>query len=56
MNPVLVLLIVLGAGLLWLLLSFSFGFIGKISYKLKDDAKNAMFETKENRKNKRRKR
>lgn len=44
MNPVLVLLILIGAGLLWLLLSFSFGFFGKITNKLTDDAKDAMFE------------
>lgn len=44
MNPVLILLILLGAGLLWFLLSFSFGAFGKFTNKMKDNAKNAMFE------------
>ena len=47
MNPVLVLLILIGAGLLWFLLSFSFGFFGKFTNRLKDDAKKAMFEDEE---------
>lgn len=46
MNPVLVLLILLGTGLLWFLLSFSFGFFGNFTNRLKDDAKKAMFEEK----------
>ena len=48
MNPVLVLLIILGAILLWFLLSFSFGFFGKFTNRLKDDAKKAMFEDENN--------
>lgn len=44
MNPILIILIFIGAIILWLLLAGVFGFVGKISYKIFDDAKNAMFE------------
>lgn len=44
MNPVLVILILLAGALIWLLASFLFRPIGKISDKLVDDAKKAMFE------------
>lgn len=47
MNPVLVVLILIGGGLLWLLCSFLFRPIGKISKKLVDDAKDAMFDEEE---------
>lgn len=48
MNPVLIILTIIGGALLWLLCSFLFRPIGKISKKLVDDAKDAMFEEKEN--------
>ena len=48
MNPVLVLLTLLGVGGLWFVLAFTFGFFGKITNKFKDDAKNAMFDEVEN--------
>lgn len=44
MNPILVILILIGGGLLWLLCSFLFRPIGKLSKKLLDDAKESMFE------------
>lgn len=47
MNPVLVVLILVGGGLLWLLCSFLFRPIGKISKKLVDDAKDAMLDEEE---------
>lgn len=47
MNPVLVVLILIGGRLLWLLCSFLFRPIGKISKKLVDDAKDAMFDEEE---------
>ena len=50
MNPVLVLLILIGAGLLWAILSFSFSFFGKSANKLNDNVKNAMFEEEEKKK------
>lgn len=42
--PIFVLLILLGAGLLWLLMSFVFVPLGKIFCLLWDDAREAMFE------------
>lgn len=47
MNPVLVVLIFIGGGLLWLICSFLFQPIGKISKKLVDDAKDAMLDEEE---------
>ena len=53
MNPVFWILILLAAGILWLLLSFLFRPIGRVSKRLVDDAMHEMFEeentkTKEN--------
>lgn len=48
MNPVLIILILLGGALLWLLCSFLFRPIGKISKKLIDDAKEAMSDDDKN--------
>lgn len=42
--PIFVLLVFLGAGLLWLLLSFVFIPLGKIVSRLWKDAKDAMFK------------
>lgn len=42
MNPVLVILILLGGALLWLLLSCLYRPIGKIAKKLFDDVKESM--------------
>ena len=42
MNPLLIILIFLGGGLLWLLLAFSYRAIGGFFKKLVDDAKEAM--------------
>lgn len=54
MNPVLIILIFIGGGLLWLLCSFLYRPIGKVFKKLWDDAKGSMFdEEKENEKWKR---
>ena len=44
MNPILVILILLGGFLLWLLLAFAYIPIGKIFKRLTDDAKRAMSE------------
>lgn len=44
MNPVFWLLILSGAALLWLLLSFLFRPLGRVSKRLVDDAKHEMFE------------
>lgn len=44
MNPLLIILIFIGGGLLWLLCSFLFKPLGKIFKKLFDDAKEAMSE------------
>lgn len=44
MNPVLIILILIGGALLWLLCSFLFRPIGKVSKKLLDDAKKAICE------------
>lgn len=44
MNPILVILILLGGFLLWLLLAFAYIPIGKIFKRLADDAKRAMSE------------
>lgn len=52
MNPVLVILILVGGFILWLMLSFLYKFVGRISGKLIDDAKRAMFEDDEENKNK----
>jgi len=46
MNPLLILFILIFTVLLWFLLAFSFNFFGKIVTRLKDDAKKAMFEEK----------
>lgn len=40
--PVFILLLFVGAGLLWLLLSFCFIPLGKVAYRLYKDAHNAM--------------
>lgn len=48
MNPVLIILIFLGGGILWLLLSLLYRPIGKVFNKLLNDAGDAMFEDKEN--------
>ena len=42
MNPVLIILILLGGALLWLLCSFLYRPIGKIARKLFEDAKESM--------------
>lgn len=42
MNPVLIILILLGGALLWLLLSFLYRPLGKIAKKLFEDAKESM--------------
>lgn len=42
MNPVLIILILLGGALLWLLLSFLYKPLGKIAKRLFDDAKESM--------------
>ena len=47
MNPLLIILILLGGALLWLLCSFLFRPIGKIGAKLIDDAKSAMSDENE---------
>jgi hypothetical protein len=47
MNPVLLFLIVLGLFLFWLLCSFLYNPIGKLFTRLINDAKKAMFDTKE---------
>lgn len=52
MNPLLIILILLGGALLWLLLSFLFRPIGKIGAKLIDDAKSAMSDENEENKEK----
>lgn len=44
MNPVLIIIVLILAALLWLLLSFTFRFIGKLVSKLVDDAKHAMLD------------
>lgn len=44
MNPVFWFLILLWAALLWLLLSFLFRPLGRVSKRLVDDAKREMFE------------
>lgn len=44
MNPVFILLVLIGGFLLWILLSVLYKPIGKMSEKLADDAKKAMFE------------
>ena len=44
MNPLLVLFIVIGAVILWFLLSFTFGFFGDITNHIKNKTKRAMFE------------
>lgn len=51
MNPVFWLLILLGAALLWLLLSFLFRPLGRVSKRLVDDAKREMFEEEKNKTN-----
>lgn len=52
MNPILIILILIGGGLLWLLCSFLYQPIGKLFKRLWDDAKDSMFneEEKENEK------
>lgn len=47
MNPILIILILIGGGLLWLLCSFLYRPIGKLSKTLWDDAKNSMFDEEE---------
>ena len=47
MNPVFILLVLIGGFLLWILLSALYKPIGKVSEKLADDAKKAMFEENE---------
>lgn len=42
MNPVLIILVLLGGVLLWLLLSFLYRPIGKIAKKLLEEAKESM--------------
>ena len=44
MTPVFVLLVIIGAVLLWFLLAFAFKFVGKIGTMLYDDVKDAMNE------------
>ena len=44
MNPVFIILVFIGGGLLWILSSFLFRPIGKMPKKLINDAKEAMFE------------
>ena len=44
MNPVFIILVFIGGGTLWILSSFLFRPIGRVSKKLIDDAKEAMFE------------
>lgn len=51
MNPVLIILIIACGVLLWFLLSFAFKAIGKITGRLYDDAKHAMFDDEENKEN-----
>lgn len=48
MNPVLIILILLGGALLWLLCSFLYRPIGKFFKKLIDDATEAMSEENKN--------
>jgi hypothetical protein len=48
MNPVLIFLILIGAALLWLICSFLYKPIGRFFNRLISDAKEAMFEEKEN--------
>lgn len=43
-NPVFIFLVLIGAVLLWFLLSFMFGFIGKITNRIINDAKDAISE------------
>lgn len=51
MNPVFWFLILSGAALLWLLLSFLFRPLGRVSKRLVDDAKREMFEEEKNKTN-----
>lgn len=51
MNPVFWLLILSGAASLWLLLSFLFRPLGRVSKRLVDDAKREMFEEEKNKTN-----
>lgn len=44
MNPVLIILIIIGACLLWLLCSFLYKPLGRLFKRLIDDAIEAMFE------------
>lgn len=44
MNPIFVFLVIIGAALLWLLLSGLYRIIGSIVQRLADDARRAMFE------------
>ena len=43
-NPVFIFLVLIGVVLLWFFLSFMFGFIGKITNRIIDDAKDAISE------------
>lgn len=47
MNPVLLFLVILALCLVWLLCAFLYRPIGKLFSRLFEDAKEAMFETKE---------
>lgn len=51
MNPVFWFLILSGAALLWMLLSFLFRPLGRVSKRLVDDAKREMFEEEKNKTN-----
>lgn len=44
MNPIFILLVFLAGGFVWLLSSFAYRTIGKVSGKLVEDAKDAMFK------------
>lgn len=44
MNPIFVFLVIIGAVLLWLLLSGIYRIVGSIVQRLADDARRAMFE------------
>ena len=48
MNPVLVLLILIGAVLLWFFFSFLFRGLGAIATKVVDDTKDVIFEDENN--------
>ena len=44
MNPLFVFYVIIFAFLIWVLLAFVFNFVGKITNRLSNDVKKAMFE------------